>query len=193
MNGTPWKPEPELKKLWLFIWTVSFVAGLIVIAAMAVFGAIPLVYLLTLLGWLVIFVPILIYIPAFYKTLEYSLDSDAIRLRKGVFWQRRTTIPYTKVTNIDITQGPVERMYRIGRIHVQTAGSGGSQAGRAEIVIIGIRDCEAWKDNIMNRIKMIPTTEVGVSTLHAEEKSTAEPLQTIINELTAIRRILESK
>lgn len=64
-----------------------------------------------------------IYIPAFFRSLEYSIDTDAVRLQKGVFWKRCTAVPYAKITNIDTTQGPVERHFGLSKLHIQTAGS----------------------------------------------------------------------
>ncbi|MFQ5917784.1 MAG: PH domain-containing protein [Candidatus Binatia bacterium] len=78
-------------------------------------------------------VPILLWIPAFYKSLEYIIDSDSVKIRKGVFWRKRVAVPYQKITNVDITQGPVQRMFNIGTIHVQTAGAGGLVNGRVKV------------------------------------------------------------
>jgi membrane protein YdbS with pleckstrin-like domain len=140
--------------------------------------------------WLLVHLPLVIYLSAYYKTLEYSIDSDALRIKKGVFWRRRTTVPFAKITNIDITQGPVERMFKISTLHVQTAGSSSSEFAKAEIVIPGIRDSETLKDAIVNQIRPSShTAQVPV----AEKASESETLMDILSELKGIRAELSRK
>jgi len=57
-------------------------------------------------------------------------------LWKKVWWRKETTIPFERITNVDKTQDPFERYYKIGKIHVQTVG--GVEA--AEAVIQGIKN-----------------------------------------------------
>ena len=93
------------------------------------------------------------WIPAYFKTLEYILDDEAVKMNKGVFWKKRVTVPYHKITNVDVTQGPIERMYNLGTIHVQTAGAGGAQGANAELRMNGIRELESLKNIIMDGVK----------------------------------------
>jgi membrane protein YdbS with pleckstrin-like domain len=94
---------------------------------------------------------VLPYIPAFFRSLEYRIENDSVTGKKGVFWKKISTIPYYKITNIDITQGPLQRLFDIGKIHCQTAGFSGTQGSRAELVLQGIRDLEETKATISAR------------------------------------------
>lgn len=96
---------------------------------------------------------VLLWIPAFFRSLEYSIDTDAVSGKKGVFWRKTVTIPYYKITNIDITQGPVQRWLGIGTIHCQTAGFAGPQGQRAELRLLGLKDLEGVKEMIRANVK----------------------------------------
>lgn len=183
------KPEQDLLKVWRFVWAVCFIASILALIILMIIEIPPLAALLIFIGLLLVMIPILIYLTAFYKTLEYSLEEDAVLLKKGVFWRKRSTLPYAKITNIDITQGPVERLYNTGKLHIQTAGY--SQQQNAELVIPGIRDCEALKDSIMQRIKARPDNDLRVPFPKPETKDQASLLQAILQELSAIRSRLE--
>ena len=100
---------------------------------------INLVFGLCAAGGLIIMLAVLAWIGAFYRSLEYVINADAVRAKKGVFWRRHVTVPYTKVTNIDVTQGPLERAFGVGRVHVQTAGASGPQTPQSELRMVGIR------------------------------------------------------
>lgn len=148
------KPDDNLKKVWFFCWLAYFVV--------LVVGDYLLITLLQeadarlILGILVSFMVLLCvlalpYIPAYFRSLEYRIEDDAITGKKGVFWKKTSTVPYVKITNIDITQGPLQRLFGIGKIHCQTAGFSGTQGARAELVLQGIRDLDATKDQIQAR------------------------------------------
>jgi len=94
---------------------------LLAIANVIVFG--PL-----LLLWLLVMLLIRVWwIPLYYDSISYAIEDDAVRGQSGVFWKRYVTVPFVKITNINITQGPLQRVYDIGTIHIQTAGAGGNQ------------------------------------------------------------------
>ncbi len=116
MQVNTFKPLPELKTLWYLIDIICFILLLLPIVLMFIMQVELVLSAICLVAWLLLFFSILIYIPAFYNTLEYGIDNDAVRLKKGVFWRRKTSVPYGKITNIDITQGPVERLFKISQL-----------------------------------------------------------------------------
>ena len=183
------RPELGLKKLWQLINFIIFIPVIVLLAILIIAGTEPILFS----GLLVIAVIIsslsLIYFGAFYKTLEYTIDKDSILLKKGVFWKIRTTVPYHKITNIDITQGPIERLYGFSTIHIQTAGtSGGRQSGMpAELVMYGIRDFEATKDIIMSHLG----TPGAIVNTHPEPTDDLSIQKAMLIELTAIRKAVE--
>jgi membrane protein YdbS with pleckstrin-like domain len=197
MMDAPVKPEQELRTVWMVVWLITYCAVLVAAlspwAAETVFGArieglIPTIIMIA--SFTAVMAPILVWIPAYYRSLEYRIEADAIRGKRGVFWKRIVTVPFGKITNVDITQGPLQRAFDIGNLHVQTAGSSGSQGGAAELVVYGIRDLEGLKRTIMERIaSAAPAGEPG----HGTRRTEAEALEAILTELSAIRQRIESR
>jgi len=194
------KPEKEQKTLWFVGWAVPFVLGL------ALWVILPLtidklikynrggnLFGLCVIGWLILMVPILLWIPAFYNSLEYIIDSDTVTMRKGVFWRERVIVPYTKITNIDVTQGPIQRMLNIGTIYIQTAGAGGTQGAQAELTLLGVRDLQGLKDTIMERVRGYTISRPEEVKKEVVEESDSRTLRRMLKELTAIREVLEKK
>jgi hypothetical protein len=188
------KPEKELKSLFYIYMTPIFIPVLI-LAAVLMFARVDppgTVMIPVFIGILLLIALLLaLWIPAFYRSLEYSIDDDAIRCHSGVFWKRRVTVPYSKVTNVDITQGPVQRAYGVGSVHVQTAGAGGAQGGMAELAFMGVRNLEGVREAIMTRVK----AGGGAAPRQAEpERAPAGDTQDrILAELKAIRAALEKR
>ncbi|KAF0126725.1 MAG: membrane-flanked domain protein [Elusimicrobia bacterium] len=188
------KPEKELKSLFYIYMTPVFIPAA-VLAAVLMFAEVdpPGTVIIPLFMGLFLLIAFLlaIWIPAFYRSLEYSIDDDAIRCNSGVFWKRRVTVPYSKVTNVDITQGPVQRMYGVGSVHVQTAGAGGAQGGMAELAFMGVRNLEGVREAIMTRVK----TRAGSAPrpVEAERAAPGDTQDRILAELKAIRAALEKR
>lgn len=195
MNEVTFRPEQELRTAWVIVWFIFYffaiLCGIAPWLAEVVFGARINGSLPTLImtgSFTLIMLPILVWIPAYYRSLEYRIDAGAVRGKRGVFWKRIVTVPYGKITNIDITQGPLQRAYGFGDLHLQTAGAAGSQGGPAELVIRGVRDLEGLKENIMDRI----ATAKGLDDRRTEHSET-ETLELILGELREIRRLTEDR
>jgi len=186
------KPEKEQKSLWFVGWAVSFVLGL-VLWVILLLTVDKLIFGLFILGWSIIALLFLLWIPAYYRSLEYILESDSIKAKRGVFWRRRVTVPYPKLTNVDVTQGPVQRMFDIGTIHIQTAGAGGAQGGQAELRLVGIRDLEGLKETIMERVREYTISRPEEVKKELRVESDSEILKQMLKELMAIREVLEKR
>lgn len=178
--------------MWFIGWAIPFVIGLTVwIVLLLIVDTV--IFSLCVVGWLTLGSLILLWIPAFYKSLEYVIDSDSVKMKKGVFWKKRVTVPFTKITNLDVTQGPVQRVFDIGTIHVQTAGAGGPQGAQAELKLLGVRDLDEVKDTIMERVRGYTILRPDEVKEKVVEESDSGIFGRMLKELTAIREVLEKK
>ena len=152
------KAEKQQKTIWL--WGTALLLIALLIAGLALLliiddpeGKYILAGLFVILA--IIVLGVLGWIPAFFRSLEYTITDESINGKKGVFWQKTTAVPYFKITNVDVTQGPVERAFGIGKIHCQTAGVAGPQGQRAELKLVGIKNLEEVKNTILDKIAAV--------------------------------------
>lgn len=187
------KPEKEQRTLWFITLVIVFVIGTpfwIVVPFFA--GEIVILFGVFLFIWVVIMILVAIWIPAAFKALEYTIDDDGVKMNGGVVWKKYVTVPYSKITNIDITRGPLQRLYNIGTIHVQTAGASGKQGEKAELKLAGIRDLEKVREVIIENIKDL--NYPGSSRMKKELPSGEDTVaKDILNELRDIKDILRKK
>ncbi len=197
METVRMKPDSAIKSYWITIWLIwyAFMVFIAFLPAMiiAIEGERDLTGIL-IAGIIIaacsaVMFPLLAWLPAFYKTLEYEVDEDSVNAKRGVFWKRYVTVPFAKITNIDVHQGPLERRFGLGTIHVQTAGAGGQQGGAAELRLAGIRDIHGVKELIAERVKRHSRSMGGAPA--AAGGSDSEILNKILIELGAIRETLE--
>ena len=118
--------------------------------------------------------------------MVYKLTKDEI-MRRGVWFKKTGIVPYNRITNIDIGQGPISRMLGIASLKIQTAGYSSSSGGfesPAEMKIEGVEQFEELRELIMEFVK--GKKPVAIETY--EEKNIDLK---ILNELVKIRKLLE--
>jgi membrane protein YdbS with pleckstrin-like domain len=192
MDALTLRPEPEQRTLWYVIWIIVFTIGTPILLLLLL--ANPIFFGLVLFLWLVIMVLDLLWIPAYYRSISYSIENDAVRGQSGVFWQRHVTVPFVKITNLDVTQGPLQRAFNLGTIHVQTAGASSSQGGHAELRLVGIRQLESIRETIREKIKAYDSARLAQPGPEPPAGTPEPPvLQQILQELQAIRELLQKR
>ena len=73
-----------------------------------------------------------------WSTTRYSLAGETIRLRQGMFSVKEVEIPFSRVQAIDVEQGPIQRLFGVYKVQVQTGGGG---AG-GELVLGAVDEAE---------------------------------------------------
>jgi membrane protein YdbS with pleckstrin-like domain len=61
--------------------------------------------------------------PIAYRHSWYRLSDRGLEIRRGVLFRSIVNVPRSRVQHTDVSQGPVERSFGLGRLVVFTAGS----------------------------------------------------------------------
>lgn len=106
------------------------------------------------------------YMKVFIRRFTYEITQKFILITSGVFTRDRTTIPFSRVQNITISQGIIDRLFKIYTVKIETAGASGinAQGGthRAEGLIPGLKDpskIEALVNKQIHGYTQAPFTE----------------------------------
>jgi putative membrane protein len=70
---------------------------------------------------------------------SYSVKGEALHFTRGVVSPDETSVPLGRIQAIDAAQGPVQRLFGVQELHVQTAGGG----AEGEIVLRAVSDAAA--------------------------------------------------
>lgn len=57
-----------------------------------------------------------------YKRYKYRITDDEIDVIEGFLWVKRDIVPIERLHKIEIAQGPIDRMYKLAKVQVTTAG-----------------------------------------------------------------------
>lgn len=58
-----------------------------------------------------------------YKCTSWRLNEIGLEIHYGVFWQHRISVPVARVQHADVSQGPLQRRFELGKLTVHTAGT----------------------------------------------------------------------
>jgi hypothetical protein len=181
------KPVPQFKKLY-YIYLILAIPIAILTWYIPILFFAPLIITLSIsILILVILIFIIYWVSKYYDSIFYKLTEDEIIWKRGVWFKKTGIVPYNRITNIDILQGPISRMLRIASLKIQTAGYSAPShgyGGLAEIKINGIEEFENLRELIMRNIR--GRKPIAVET-YAEENINLK----ILNEVIKIRELLE--
>ena len=85
------------------------------------------------------------------QRLHYWLEAGTLRVDQGLWWYQRKAIPLSRITDLNLRQNPVERLFGIWSLSVETAGHSGRYP--AEAHLIGHREPERVRDALLEAIK----------------------------------------
>lgn len=80
-------------------------------------------FLLPALIWLIGFSGIAVAPERIYRRLGYAIDGRLLRTVRGWLFHVDTVVPFVRVQHIDVTRGPVDKMFGTASLVVHTAGT----------------------------------------------------------------------
>jgi len=72
------------------------------------------------------------------STYDYRVTTQGVHCFSGILFKQRKFLPFFKVTNTNVVQGPVDQVLGISNLQFQTAGAGG--VSLPEIQFAGLED-----------------------------------------------------
>ncbi len=94
-----------------------------------------------------------------YDATWYVMTDEALRNRRGLWIIQENTVSFDNVQNLSVRQGPLQRLFGIQDLVVETAAAGvvqGSNQGTEAraLRIEGIRDAAELRDRIAERMRL---------------------------------------
>jgi membrane protein YdbS with pleckstrin-like domain len=140
-----------------------------------------------------------------YEFRWYILSDRSLRIREGVVSLREKTMTFANIQQISIRQNPLQRLFGISDVKVETAGGGsggGSEGGDSshgermhEAHFRGVTHPEEIRDVILARVRMHRDAGLGEPTMAGSGGATGTPAaieaaQELLSEMRALRRAL---
>ncbi|OGV45595.1 MAG: hypothetical protein A2017_12340 [Lentisphaerae bacterium GWF2_44_16] len=125
-----------------------------------------------------------------YHTLRYRFDKEGISMKWGILFRREINLNYSRIQDIHLTSGIIQRWFGLADIQIQTA----SGNAAAEMVIEGIPRYEELRNYLYTKMrgyKVHSDAKTHIQSTLASGENTAAILNDILSELRASRTIME--
>lgn len=148
--------------------------------------------LITILALLLLWIIIVPIVVLWIKNLDYFVEDDRITIHKGILTKMQQNIPYRSITDFMLYRSLYDRFLGIGSIKIQTAGQAKSATGY-EGKLSGLLQWDELLQELRSRVKKLhPVSEALATTEEFSPKSDQYVFQSILDELKAIRKLLET-
>ncbi|MEA3375379.1 MAG: PH domain-containing protein [Chloroflexota bacterium] len=188
--------EPSRKYLTKAYVTIAIIAVAIVLCGLLIGGLISLGEetgvealwwsLRVTLGLNVLWgVPAVLLMGPYYRSLRYEIHEDQVIMHVGVITRSVKYVPFRTVTNMAVKRDPLDRLFGIGSLQIQTAGISGST--QAEQHLVGLEDPQAAYDLAVRALRRFR----GSMSPTAADVDGEDLLRAILDEVRAMRESLE--
>jgi membrane protein YdbS with pleckstrin-like domain len=105
-----------------------------------------------------------------FDTTWYVMTERSLRIRRGIWVIHETTITFENVQNVAVRQGPIQRLFGIADVTVETAGGGGGSAQDPHAaqsaaahrgLIEGVADAPRIRDLVLARLRRSRSAGLG--------------------------------
>lgn len=87
-----------------------------------------------------------------YERTRWGLTEEGFEIRRGIIWRHQIAIPAARVQHVDVSQGPLQRVYQLGKLTIHTAGT-----ANASVELSGLEHSVALKlrDDLIRQKEML--------------------------------------
>jgi membrane protein YdbS with pleckstrin-like domain len=102
-----------------------------------------------------------------FELRDYLVGDRSLRVAQGVMKREEVTLSYANIQNLEVTQGPIERVFGFKTLTISTAGAnaGPGQQNSHLVTLVGLPDAEALRELILNMLKQ-HRTDAGLGDQH---------------------------
>lgn len=104
-----------------------------------------------------------------WLTFEYRVGEHEMRIDQGLLNRSSRAIPFDRVTDVDIEQGPLHRLFGLARVRMETGAGAGANADDGVLEAVALARAEAIREHVRSR-------RHAAAPLPAEEASEGTPL-----------------
>lgn len=95
----------------------------------------------------VLAIPALIGAAVKYARYRWHLTAEELVLESGLLNRRNRVIPFARVQNVEVRQGPVQRVFGVAELRVETAGSG--REAEAVLSVLSVEDAQGARAELL--------------------------------------------
>ena len=86
-----------------------------------------------------------------WRRFEYRVGANEIRIDSGILSRTHRSIPFDRIQDVDISQGPLARLLGLARVKFETGGSAGDKEDDGALAAIALARAEGLRELVRAR------------------------------------------
>ena len=111
-----------------------------------------------------------------YWYYKYWIKDEKIEIKEGIFFKNNRKVPYSRIQNVNVSQNPLERIFKVATLQLESA-SGGKPEATMRVVDLDV--VEEIKLRVKKANSIINITDEIESDDEVEEDNAHQPLHAI--------------
>lgn len=87
----------------------------------------------------------------YWRRFEYRVGTNEIRIDSGILSRIHRSIPFDRIQDVDISQGPLHRVLGLARVRFETGGSAGAKEDDGSLAAISLARAGEIRDQVRAR------------------------------------------
>jgi putative membrane protein len=87
----------------------------------------------------------------YWRRFEFRVGANEIRIDSGIVNRTHRSIPFDRIQDVDISQGPLARLLGLARVKLETGGSAAAKGDDGALAAIALDRAEALRDQVRAR------------------------------------------
>ena len=104
----------------------------------------------------------------YWRRFEFRVGANEIRIDSGILSRTHRSIPFDRIQDVDISQGPVARLLGLARVKLETGSSGSAEKDEGVLHAIALDRAEAIRRHVREH-------RAPAASAHAEPAGETEP------------------
>lgn len=98
-----------------------------------------------------------------FEVRHYLVGDRSLRVVQGAWTREEVTLSYANVQNLEVTQGPLERLFGFKSLTISTAGADTTPGAQNShlVTLVGLDDADALRGLILNMLKQHRDSGLG--------------------------------
>jgi membrane protein YdbS with pleckstrin-like domain len=125
-----------------------------------------------------------------YDLRHYLVGDRSLRVARGAWRREEVTLSYANVQNLEVLQGPLERLFGFKSLTVSTAGSDGSPQDDAShlVTLVGLENADELRELILGMLRQHRDSGLGDTATAAPSPLSPARLQEVRDAAVALRQ-----
>jgi membrane protein YdbS with pleckstrin-like domain len=137
------------------------------------------------------FVSILYFIYYYYRSLFYEIHEDRVIVHAGVITRSMTHVPFQMITDLRVRRSPLDRLFKLGTIDIQTAAK--DEHHRATESLVGLRNFREVYDLVSFSMRKNRIFTMAMQEEDKQVQNESELLKSLLVELRDIRMLIQDQ